>query len=80
MAITKYQIKKIKKILEEERAKKKPRYEFSALQRPNEPYVIDEILNGEVMRSFSSKSEEGKKLIKEGRVKYPKVPILILDL
>jgi len=76
MKITKSQISKIENWLKGQ----KPRYEWSSLQRENEPWRIIEIKNGKRNREIESKSTEGKKLIKEGRVKYPKGgPVLILD-
>ncbi len=76
MRITKAQIKKIEDFLKE----MEPRYEWSSVQWENKPWTIVEIKNGNRGSKIESESEEGKKLIKEGRVKYPKgSPILILD-
>ena len=76
MVNIKNRIKKMESILEDLR----PRYEFSSVQSEDEPWTIREVINGEYGRIISSDSEEGKKLIKENLVKYPKNnPIIILD-
>jgi len=75
MAITKTQIKKLENWLKEQGL----RYEFSSVQSNDKPWIIIEIKNGDRIRNINSDNEEGKKLIKEGRVKYPKNPIIILD-
>jgi hypothetical protein len=75
MSITKGQIKKIQNQLKD----LQPRYEFSALQAGPKPSIIIEIKNGERGRQIKIKSPEGRKLLKQGLVKHPKVPILIFD-
>jgi len=75
MKITKSQIKKMENLLKE----LQPRYQWLGIQTENKPWVIVEIKNGNYGRWIESESAEGKKLIKENRVKYPKGPIIIKD-
>jgi len=76
MKISKSQIKKIESFLKE----LEPRYEWLGVQFEEEPWIIVEMKNGDYGRRIDSESIEGKKLIEENRVKYPKGhPVLILD-
>lgn len=76
MTNVKTKIKKIESILDYF----KPRYEFSSVQLDNSPWNIREIIRGKDKRTISADSEEGKRLLKENLVKYPKNrPIIIID-
>lgn len=58
----------------------KPKYVFASLQSEGESWKINEIIGGESVRTIISDSDEGKKLLKENLVKYPKNrPVIILD-